>query len=85
MAELDGAPAEDSPYTITADEQSEELTPAGNFRDVHRISFETPSGNHGYIRIPDASYSAANVHALVQERVNEMERVAQLGQGPPPE
>lgn len=79
-----GPEAEHSPYTITADEESEELTPGGVFQDVHRISYTTPSGGHGYVRIPDSQYSAENVHQLVQERVDEKERVLKLQGGTPP-
>lgn len=77
-------PGEHTPYTITADEESEELTPAGQFQDVHRISFTTPSGGHGYVRIPDASYSAENVHQMVQEKADEKERVLRLQGGTHP-
>lgn len=84
MSDAEAAGGAHTPYTITADEESEELAPSGQFQDVHRISFTTPSGGHGYVRIPDANYSAENVHQLVQEKADEKERVLKLQGGTPP-
>lgn len=71
-------------YTITGQEKSESLTPDGRFVESWRISFETPSGTHSYIRLPDAQYTPETVDALIREDIAKIEGVHRLGITPAP-
>lgn len=73
------------PYTITAQEQREELTPDGRFVEVWNVSFTSPSGTHSSVKVPAPEYTPANVDALIQAQLHAVESVHALGEEPHPE
>ena len=62
------------------------LNPAGTgIEDVHVVPYTITSGpaqgQQGTVKVPAAQFSPAAVKAAVEDRVNTMHAVAQLGQG----
>lgn len=67
-------PANVAPFTIL--DQSHEEIPAinGAMEGEWRIDFQTPSGIHSFIRIPDSQYNADYIHAQIAAKAAEIER-----------
>ena len=72
------------PYRVLAQEPRQELV-ANRFVDVMEVSYETPSGVHDSVRIPEAEYNPAAVDRIIQEKIHRVEGVAALGPVPHPE
>lgn len=68
-------------YTITGQHQTAILDPAGRFVDVMEVLFSIPTVGTGKVEVPIAEYTATRVGQLVQERVDHMVAVHQLGNG----
>lgn len=65
-------------YTVTAQRQTTQLTPSGQFQDVIEVSFVTkPSGASGTIAVPVAQYAPDAVTSLLEARAAAMEAVHQ--------
>ena len=80
------APAPDHiPYKITSQEKTQQLTPDGRFVDVWRVSFEAPNGTHTYIEIPVSEYDPATVDSKIEEELETIMGVHELGPEPHPE
>jgi hypothetical protein len=82
------APAspEHIPYRIVAQEKTQQLSPAGIFQDVWKVSFEVPSvGVHSFIEVPVNEYNPANVDAKIQEEADAITGTHSLGPEPHPE
>ena len=65
-------------YRITNQRQTTALSSAGQFQDVIEVTFETTHGTVGSVRVTVAIYSADNVAKAVQDRVDQLNAVAQL-------
>lgn len=78
-------PDEHIPYRVLAQLPREELTAANQFVDVIEVTYEGPSGAVGKIKVPKASYNAAEVDRLIQQELLQIEGVASLGPAPHPE
>lgn len=78
-------PDEHIPYTITAQEQREELTPDGRFIEVWNVSFEAPNGTHSSVKVPVTEYTPAQVDQLIQAQLQTVMGVHALGEEPHPE
>lgn len=65
-------------YTIIAQRQSITVDGAGGLRDVMEVTFRTPDGSTGVVRVPLEVYNAATVAALVGERAALLAEVAGL-------
>lgn len=70
------------PYTVLAQDQTEELMPNGSFADTWTITYQGPSGTTGRVKIPAASYSPATVDAAIQTQLQSVEAVHSLGGAP---
>lgn len=77
-------PNEHIEYRILAQDPRQEMV-ANHFVDVMEISYETPSGVHDFIRIPEREYNPAAVDRAIQERIHRVEGVHALGPVPHPE
>lgn len=69
-------------YRITSQTKMEDLTPDGRFVEVWEIRFETPSGTQGFVKVPGNIYEPAVVDRVVQDEVQRIETVNQLGNAP---
>lgn len=69
-------------YTITGQELTEELQPDGRFVDTWRITYTTPSGVVGFVRVPNAQYDVDRIDALIRANVAQVEQVHALGAPP---
>lgn len=70
------------PYRIVSQQNVSELTPDGRFVDVWEIRFETPSGVSGLVRIPTQQYAPEVVDVAIEDEVQRIEAVQQLGASP---
>lgn len=63
-----------APFTII--DQTHEEIPAinGAMEGEWRIDFQTPSGIHSFIRVPDAEYNADYIHAQIAAKTAEIEK-----------
>lgn len=67
------------PYSVIGQELTEELSPAGQFVDTWRITYQSPDGTVGYVRVTQNAYTPTNVDALIQADISRIMGVAGLG------
>lgn len=73
-------------YRITSQEKTQQLSPAGMFVDVWRVSYEVPEvGVHSFLEVPLAEYTPANVDAKIQEEAEKVVETHGLGPAPHPD
>lgn len=77
--------ADHIPYQITSQNLREELTPDGRFIDTWTVNYSTPSGTHGYVKVPAELYTPAYVDAAIAANVQQIEGVHTLGAEPHPD
>lgn len=65
-------------YQIVAQHQSQTVDAAGGLRDVMVVTFRTPDGSQGSVRVPLEEYNAATVAQLVRQRAAAIAAVADL-------
>jgi hypothetical protein len=73
------------PYKIISQEETQQLTPDSRFVKVWRVSFEGPNGYHAAIEVPESEYDAARVDQLIQEKLENIVAVHELGPEPHPD
>lgn len=73
------------PYRVTAQRQTQQLTNAGHFEDVHEVHFVGPSNVAGVVRIPSHQYTPAHVDQQIQAHLDNIEGVHALGPLPHPD
>lgn len=79
-------PKEHIPYRITSQEETQQLTPDSRFVKVWRVSFESTSPSyHGSIEVPESEFNAAKVDQLIEEKLESIMSVHELGAEPHPE
>lgn len=70
------------PYTISFQEEHDKLMPGGQFQRVWTVTFLGPSGTTASVDVPETDYNPANVDALIQAKLQNIESVHQLGLAP---
>lgn len=66
-------------YKVLSQRQNTQLTADGRFIETMDVSFEAlPSGSTGTVTLPVSAYTVDNVRALIEERVQQMNAVADL-------
>jgi hypothetical protein len=65
-------------FIVLSQQQTTALGPGGQVEDVMEVTAQTVSGVVFSERIPLSAYSAENVHALLAQRAEEIERVQAL-------
>lgn len=72
------------PYTITNQEKTQTLAPGGRFINVWRVDFEAPNGVHTFIEVPVSEYTPERVDQLIQQELDGIMGVHELGDEPHP-
>lgn len=85
MAAPAEAPKPHIPYQITGQEKTQTLTPGGVFTDVWRVMFVTDNGTHSYIEVPLNEYTPGNVDRIIENELENIVGVHELGPEPHPE
>lgn len=67
-------------FTVLSQRQSEDMTADSRFIDVITVTFETPLGHVGSIKVPVRDYEPQTVKDLITERVAVLDAVHQLGE-----
>lgn len=75
------APSQPPPFQVVDQVHEEIPSPGGHMEGEWRIDFQTPSGIHSFIRVPDAMYNAAYIHSQIAAKVQEIEAVQAGPQG----
>lgn len=66
-------------WQITAQRQTDVLTPQGSFEPSMEVSFQTiPEGSPGVVTVPLRAYSADYVRDLIDSRVKAIKEVQAL-------
>lgn len=74
------------PYKITSQEKTSTLTPGGGgFQEVWRVTFEAPNGVHSFIEVPVTEWSSASVDAKIEEELETIMSIHELGPEPHPD
>lgn len=85
MAGEAGAP-EHHQYRITSQEKNQTFTPDGRFQMVWKVGFETTDTHtHAFIEVPAYEFTPARVDQLIQEELDNVEGVHELGPEPHPD
>lgn len=72
------------PYEVTSQEKTEKLRPDGRFEEVWRIGFQAPNGTHAWIEVPITQFTPANVDAIIEQELETIMGVHNLGPQPHP-
>jgi hypothetical protein len=70
---------------VNAQRSTQTLTNAGHFEDTHEVHFTSDNGNSGMVRVPAAKFTPGNVDQAIQDHLQNIEGVAQLGAEPHPD
>ena len=73
------------PYKVISQEKTQQLTPDGRFVDVWRVAFQDEAGHHSFIEVPVNEYTPANVDRLIEQELDTIMGVHELGPEPHPE
>lgn len=74
------------PYKITSQEKTQTFTADGRFVMVWRVGFESlTTHTHAFVEIPDTEFTPARVDQIIQEDLDNIEGVHQLGDEPHPD
>lgn len=80
------APAADAPehipYKILNQEETRQFSPAGTFQEVWRITFQGPNNYVGNVEIPVHEFTPEVVDAKIEEKLDAIMGVHQLGEAP---
>lgn len=68
-------PAGRVPFTVTDQTHEEIPSQDGQMVGEWRVDFDTPSGVHSFVRVPDYEYNAQYVHSLISQKATEIEKV----------
>ena len=67
-----------SDYTIVNQREVPDITLDGRFHRFIEVTFQTPEGHVGSVKIPEERYTAEYVDAQVAEQAATMRAIAQL-------
>ena len=73
------------PYRVDPPTTRDELMPGGRFQKVVEVHFQGPSGIHDSIVVPVEEAHPAQVDRLIQQRLDHLTAIHQLGPEPHPE
>lgn len=73
------------PYTITGVRETQTFGPSNQLEDVLEVSFTGPNGGHYTVRLPLAQAGAAAIDTAIEERLDQIQAIHQLGPSPHPE
>lgn len=73
--------AQAAAYTVNAQTPTTGLGPDARPVEGYKVSFTTAKGATGWVFIPYAMYSAANVKAMIAPHAIELDQVQDLKQG----
>lgn len=85
MSDQMGHVPEHIPYTIVGQSHGEELTAAGVFEPMWTVMYRSEHGTTASIKVPDREYTAPNVDRLIQEKLDHIVAIHELGPEPHPE
>lgn len=85
MASPTPAPTPHIPYKILSQEESKQLTADSRLVPVWRVTFEDENHHVGTVEVPDNEYTPAHVDTLIEEKLENMSGVHNLGAQPHPE
>lgn len=74
------------PYHVTSITKENTFTPDGRFVLIRHVGYETDDGKyHSFIDIPDAEADPARVDQVIQEDLDKVMGIHELGPEPHPE
>lgn len=73
--------AQAAAYTVNSQTPTTGIGPDGRPVEGYKVSFTTAKGAQGYVFVPYAMYSAANVKAMIAPHAIELDQVQGLKQG----
>ena len=77
--------AEHVPYKITSQEKTQKFEPNNTFQEVWRVTYEGPENYHSFVDVPATQYNAATVDQLIEQELESVMEVHNLGEQPHPE
>lgn len=73
------------PYKVVHQEETKQLTRGNRFIQVWRVEVEDNAGHYISIEVPESEYNPARVDQLIEEKLEAVNGVHELGPEPHPD